>query len=108
MSELAAAVTIAAVVAGTGISAIGVLGYVRLPDVYTRLHAVSKVGIYGVVLLLVAASVWTPLGIGKAAVFILMLMVAAPSLGHTLASAAYRIGESPVIAERDDLDARSE
>jgi multicomponent Na+:H+ antiporter subunit G len=32
----------------------------RLPDVYTRLHATGKVSVFGVVMLLLAAVFWTP------------------------------------------------
>jgi multicomponent Na+:H+ antiporter subunit G len=49
-------IAILAVVAGTAFSVLGVLGYVRLPDVYTRLHAVGKVGVFGAVLLLLGAA----------------------------------------------------
>ena len=45
-----------AVITGTLFSLIGVIGLLRLPDVYTRLHATGKVGVYGAVLLLVAAT----------------------------------------------------
>ena len=48
---------ILAVVVGTLFSVVGVVGFIRLPDVYTRLHATGKVGVFGVVLLLVAAVV---------------------------------------------------
>jgi multicomponent Na+:H+ antiporter subunit G len=92
------------VVAGTCFSLIGVLGFFRLPDVYARLHAVSKVSVFGVVLLLFGAVLWSPVGIGKGLVLIAMLVVAAPSISHALGSAAYRIGIEPVITERDDLE----
>jgi len=62
MEDIRALVAILAIIVGTFFSLVGVLGMVRLPDVYSRLHATGKVGIYGAVLLLVAAAVWTPLG----------------------------------------------
>jgi multicomponent Na+:H+ antiporter subunit G len=102
--QIAEVIAAIAVIAGTGFSVIGVLGYVRLPDVYTRLHAVSKVSVFGVVLLLFGALLWSPVGVGKSLVLIAMLVIAAPSISHALGSAAYRIGIEPVIAERDDLD----
>ncbi len=96
-------IAILAVVLGTFLSTLGVLGYIRLPDVYTRLHAVGKVGVFGVVGLLVAAVVWTPLGVGKGLVLIAFLLLAGPVTAHSLASAAYRIGIVPVGLIRDDL-----
>lgn len=100
--------TIIAVVVGTAFSVLGVLGYIRMPDVYARLHATGKVGVFGVVILLVAAVLWTPLGLGKALVLILFLLMAGPATSHALASAAYRIGIPLAQATRDDLAAVSE
>ena len=94
---------ILAVLAGTAFSVLGVLGYVRLPDVYTRLHAVGKVGIFGTVLLLLGAVAWTPLGLGKGLVLITLLLLAGPVTAHALASAAYRVGIPQNKTFRDDL-----
>jgi multicomponent Na+:H+ antiporter subunit G len=96
-------IAILAVLVGTAFSVLGVLGYVRLPDVYSRLHATGKVGVFGVVLLLVAAVAWTPLGLGKGLVLIALLLLSGPVTAHALASAAYRIGIPLVQGIRDDL-----
>jgi multicomponent Na+:H+ antiporter subunit G len=95
--------TVVAVLAGTVFSMLGVLGYIRLPDVYTRLHAVGKVGIFGTVLLLIGAVVWTPLGLGKGLVLMALLLLAGPVTAHALASAAYRIRIPLSSARCDDL-----
>jgi multicomponent Na+:H+ antiporter subunit G len=95
--------TILAVVAGTAFSVLGVLGYLRLPDVYSRLHTVGKVGAFGVVLLLLGAVAWTPLGLGKGLVLIALLLLAGPVTAHALASAAYRVGIPLSQVIRDDL-----
>jgi len=97
-------IALIAVIIGTLFSVVGVLGYLRLPDVYTRLHATGKVGVFGVVLLLVAAIVWTPLGWAKALLLIVLLMVAGPVATHAIASAAYRIGIPRQDTLRDDLE----
>ena len=96
-------IALLAVIIGTLFSLVGMLGLVRLPDVYTRLHATGKVGVYGVVLLLVAAAAWTPLGWGKALLLIVLLMVAGPVSTHAISSAAYRIGVPMHEPVRDDL-----
>jgi multicomponent Na+:H+ antiporter subunit G len=103
MDTVFQAIALLAVLAGTAFSILGVLGYVRLPDVYTRLHAVGKVGIFGTVLLLLGAVAWTPLGLGKGLVLIALLLLAGPVTAHALASAAYRIGIPQAQALRDDL-----
>jgi multicomponent Na+:H+ antiporter subunit G len=87
---------------GTAFSIIGVIGFIRLPDVYTRLHATGKVGVYGVVMLLVAAVLQTPLAWGKALILIILLLVSGPVAAHAIASAATRIGlpmHDPVVDE---------
>jgi multicomponent Na+:H+ antiporter subunit G len=103
METVLQVVAILAVLAGTTFSMLGVLGYVRLPDVYTRLHAVGKVGIFGTVLLLLGAVAWTPLGLGKGLVLIALLLLAGPVTAHALASAAYRAGIPLQRSIRDDL-----
>jgi len=103
METVAQIIALLAVIIGTAFSVIGILGYVRLPDVYTRLHATGKVGVFGAVLLLVAAVVLTPLAPGKALVLIALLLIAGPVTSHALASAAYRSGLPLKRAARDDL-----
>lgn len=105
MEAFQAVIAIVAVLAGSFFSLVGVLGFVRFPDVYTRLHAAGKVGVFGVVLLLIATAVWTPLGWGKALLLILLLMISAPVTSHAIASAAYRVGIPMKQAVRDDLAA---
>ena len=80
------------ILVGTAFSIIGMIGFIRLPDVYTRLHATGKVGVYGVVMLLVAAVLQTPLAWGKALILIILLLVSGPVAAHAIASAATRIG----------------
>jgi multicomponent Na+:H+ antiporter subunit G len=103
MDTILQIVALLAVVLGTAFSMIGVLGLIRLPDVYTRLHATGKVGVFGVVLLLAAALALTPLGLGKALILIGLLLIGGPAASHALASAAYRIGIPMKHAIRDDL-----
>lgn len=103
MTTILQIIAILAVIVGTFFSLIGVLGYVRFPDVYTRLHATGKVGIFGVVLLLLAAVAWTPLGFGRGLILIFFLLITGPVTTHALASAAYRIGLPLKNAVRDDL-----
>ena len=103
LNTLTQLIALIAVTAGTLFSMIGILGYIRLPDVYTRLHATGKVGVFGVVLLLVAALNLSLLGIGKGLVLIFMLMITGPVTARAIGSAAYRIGIPMKGAIRDDL-----
>jgi multicomponent Na+:H+ antiporter subunit G len=104
MTTILQLTAILAVIAGTFFSVVGVVGFIRLPDVYARLHAAGKVGVFGVVLLLIAAVAWTPLGWGKALLLMLLLMIGGPVAAHAIGSAAYRINLPIKDAVRDDLD----
>jgi multicomponent Na+:H+ antiporter subunit G len=106
METLAYGLAIAAILAGTAFSMIGIIGLVRLPDVYTRLHATGKVSVFGVVLLLIAALLLTPSALGKGLILMLLLVVAGPVTSHALSSAAYRMGIPMRRSIRDDLAAR--
>ena len=103
MAIIGVAVAIACVVLGTFFSVVGVLGYFRLPDVYTRLHTTGKVGVFGVVFLLVAAAVKEDATWGYALVLIFFLLASGPATAHAMASAAHRTGLKRRYALRDDL-----
>ncbi len=94
---------ILAVIAGTAFSLLGVLGFIRMPDVYTRLHATGKVSVFGVVLLLLATVALTPLSFSKGLVLIVLLVIGGPVTSHAIGSAAHRIGIPMKRAIRDDL-----
>ena len=95
-------------VIGTLFSIIGVMGYIRMPDVYTRLHATGKVSVFGIVFLLIAATILSPLSLWKGLVLIFFVLLASPSVAHSIASAAYRIGLPLSISKRDDLRGKME
>lgn len=103
MQTLLQLIAILAVVIGTAFSVLGVLGFIRMPDVYTRLHATGKVSVFGVVLLLLATVALTPLEFGKGLVLIVLLVIGGPAASHAIGSAAHRIGIPLKRAIRDDL-----
>jgi multicomponent Na+:H+ antiporter subunit G len=88
---------------GTTFSILGVLGYLRFPDVYTRLHAAGKVGVLGVLFLLLAGALIGSLSWGRALLLIFFLFLAGPLSSHVLASAAWRMGLPMSGVKRDDL-----
>ena len=95
-------------VVGTLLSLIGVIGFIRLPDVYTRLHATGKVSVFGVVFLLVAAILLTPLSLWKGLLLIFFVLMASPSVSHSVASAAYKAGLPMTDPARNDLKGKLE
>jgi multicomponent Na+:H+ antiporter subunit G len=84
--------------------AVAALGVVRMPDVYTRLHAVSKVETVGVLLTLVAVALSTGLGLTAVKVLLVafLLFLANPTATHTITRAALRVGVRPWQRHRED------
>jgi multicomponent Na+:H+ antiporter subunit G len=76
------------------VAAIGVL---RMPDFYTRLHAVSKVETLSVMLTLAGVAVSTGLSLTSAKVLLvaLFLFLANPTSTHAISRAALRVGVRP-------------
>ncbi|WNY25757.1 monovalent cation/H(+) antiporter subunit G [Methanolapillus millepedarum] len=76
---------------------IGMIGLIRLPDIYNRLHATTKIattGAFFVLLGILVADGLTPLGIKSIAIAVFLLMTA-PVAGHVIARAAYNINVPP-------------
>ena len=103
MDAILQLIAIIAVVIGATFTVLGILGVTRMPDVYTRLHATGKVGVFGVVFLLIAAIAWLPEGRAKGLILIAFLLLAGPVTAHALSSAAYRTGIPFATRVRDDL-----
>ncbi len=87
MIEVAAGILI---LIGAGFSLIAAIGLVRLPDVFTRMHASTKAGVLGSSLILIAAGIlegdagtWARI---VAAIFFLLLT--APIAAHMIGRAS--------------------
>lgn len=73
---------------------LGMLGLIRLPDVYNRLHTTAKIGTlgaFGVMLSIVMRTGLTPIGVKAIAVGIFLLLTA-PIGAHMITRAAHRHG----------------
>lgn len=89
--------------AGLFFHAVAALGVIRMPDFYTRLHAVSKAETLGVLLTLAAIMVWsgftlTTVKVGFVAAF---LLFANPTSTHAIGRAAMRTGVKPWLRPSD-------
>lgn len=73
------------------------LGVLRLPDLYSRLHAPTKAATLGLACLLIAMMLVMPQGavLTKAFLALLFIGATAPVGAHILARAAYRRGVMP-------------
>lgn len=89
----------ALVLAGGVFGLLAAIGIVRLPDLYTRLHAASKAGVVGAGLILVAvAMISTDAAVVlRALLGIVFLLLSTPIAAHLLARAAYKAGELPTV-----------
>lgn len=96
-------VVIALLVAGVFLFAVGVIGVLRFPDFYTRLHAAGKCDTLGSILLILAlalfnlqeftfANLLVSLKILSILVFV---FVASPTATHALTEAALVVGVEP-------------
>ena len=73
---------------------LGMLGLLRLPDVYNRMHASTKIGTlgaFGVMLSILLKVGFTPMGV-KAITVCLFLLLTAPIAAHMIGRAARRNG----------------
>lgn len=82
------------VLLGAGLVWIACVGLLRLPDLYTRMHASTKPATLGVSLIVVALAIQSQdVGIGaRALLIVLFLYLTTPVAAHLLGRAAYRQG----------------
>jgi multicomponent Na+:H+ antiporter subunit G len=85
-------------VVGGLFSLLAAIGMLRLPDLYTRMHAASKAGVVGAGLVLIAvALISLDVAVGLRAVLgIVFLLLTTPVSAHLLARAAYSSGIQPI------------
>lgn len=102
-------------VVGVAFNALGSIGLLRFPDVYTRLHAATKCTTFGSIFISLAVIVfgfyfWRANGDSKYLVLALHTIIAIACLivtnstgAHAISRAAYRSGVMPKYAVVDDL-----
>ncbi|AJD40526.1 MULTISPECIES: monovalent cation/H(+) antiporter subunit G [Rhizobium] len=109
MEHVIAAATALTMLAGAFFALSAAIGVVRLPDLYSRMHAASKAGSVGSGLLLLAAGLYSgELAIfARAAAGVVFLLLTAPVAAHLLAKAAHETGHKLwELSVRDDMEGR--
>jgi len=94
-----------ALLAGGGLfCVIGGVGLLRMPDLFTRMHAASVTDTLGagLILLGLAAQAGLTLVTVKLAVIGLLLLFTSPTATHALARAALARGVKPLLAGEED------
>jgi multicomponent Na+:H+ antiporter subunit G len=89
--------------AGVGFCVVGVLGMIRMPDLYCRLHASGKVSTVGLCGLLLGAAILMPSAALKLLALALFAVLTLPVGTHAIAAAAYRHGIPMNRVNRDDM-----
>lgn len=82
---------------GAGFFVAGTLGLLRLPDFYTRVHAVAKCDTVGAGAILLALAIHVaphPEAL-KVLLLLLLVLISSPTSGHALAHAAHHTGLEP-------------
>jgi multicomponent Na+:H+ antiporter subunit G len=79
---------------GTGLVVVAGIGIVRMPDLPTRMHASSKAGTLGAILLLVGVAIayMDTAVVWRVVLIVLFLSLTAPVAAHMIARAGYRSG----------------
>jgi len=95
-------------VGGAAITAVGGLGLVRFPDVFTRMHAATKAATVGVIAVTAAAAAeaGAPSGVLVLLLVVALLFLSAPLGMSLLARAAYHDAQTPRWPRTRELQAR--
>jgi multicomponent Na+:H+ antiporter subunit G len=87
-------VTIALMLFGAFFMLLAAVGTIRLPDLFSRMHAATKSGTLGVTGVILAVAVhFGEIGVTTRSLLIIVFMLStAPVAAHMIARAAYRVG----------------
>ncbi len=107
-------VIVLCLVSGLFFFGVATLGLIRLPDVYTRLHATTKGDTLGAALILLGMALYGGLGLDtlKLSIIIVFVWLTNPTASHLVGKAAYRTGVRPhggdfkIIDFRDHTEGR--
>ncbi len=90
------------ILAGAAFFLTGAIGYLRMPDLFTRLHAASLADTTGMALILIGLAVKAGIGLiaVKLVFLILFLLFMGPAATHALAAAALTAGLKPMAKDR--------
>jgi multicomponent Na+:H+ antiporter subunit G len=98
---IADTIAVVMILGGVFFLVVGAIGFMRLPDVFCRLHVTGVLDTLGAPLVLLGTAIYigpqlVALKLGLAIVF---LFVTSPLVGHLLARAALEAGHEPGVIE---------
>ena len=87
---------------------IGGIGALRMPDLYTRMHAASVTDSMGAILIISGIMLQAGLSLAtiKLAAILLFLLLTSPTASNALASAALLAGKKPGAPLPNEVEAR--
>ena len=102
LATLLDAASWALLVAGSAFCVIGAIGLIRMPDIFTRMHAASVTDTLGAGLILIGLMLQAGFTLVAAKLLILTILIffTTPTATHALARAAFLRGVRPVLAGR--------
>ncbi len=88
------------IIGGSFFVLVGAIGFLRMPDVYTRMHAASVIETLGAGLLIMGMLLQAPnfLVVFKLLVLAALFFFFAPVASHAIAQAALAAGVSPILS----------
>ncbi|MEL6466535.1 MAG: monovalent cation/H(+) antiporter subunit G [Pseudomonadota bacterium] len=91
---------------GSAMTVAAGIGVVRLPDVFTRMHAATKVGTLGSGLIMAGAALHfaDPAIVLRCVLIVFFLLLTAPIGAHMIGRAALRLGITPWSQSRNNAD----
>ena len=92
-------------IVGVAFMVISAIGVLRLPDMYTRMHAAGKAATLGVICVLLAAGLHYPDYLIRMVLLIVFFFLTAPVATTAMARAAYRTAkeERPFVLNYDEM-----
>lgn len=99
-----AAVAAILVLLGSAMTVAAGIGVLRLPDVFTRMHAATKVGTLGSGLIMAGAALYfgDPAIVVRCILIVFFLLLTAPIGAHMIGRASLRLGITPWRPKQDD------
>lgn len=89
------------IVGGAGFLLVGGIGVLRMPDLFTRMHAASVTDTLGAGLLVIGMMIQGGFTLVSVKLFLILLFAffAGPTATHALAQAALSVGIRPILSE---------
>ncbi|MBU7017747.1 MAG: monovalent cation/H(+) antiporter subunit G [Theionarchaea archaeon] len=89
------------IIIGTFFLVVGAVGLIRLPDMFTRMHAATKCTTLGAMCTLLGVAIMMEPVAVKALLMIVFILLGNPTSAHAIARAAYKSGTRMKIGSYD-------